>query len=56
MRALIASILRHWPALAFVTSVAMLAIAHAFETFGQLTVEFQFESVGFDLLKIAEDH
>ena len=36
MRALIASILRHWPALAFVTSVAMLAIAHAFETFGHL--------------------
>ena len=36
MRALIASILRHWPALAFVTSAAMLAIAHAFETFGHL--------------------
>jgi disulfide bond formation protein DsbB len=36
MRAFIASILRHWPALAFVTSVAMLAIAHAFQTFGHL--------------------
>jgi disulfide bond formation protein DsbB len=36
MRALIATILRHWPALAFVTSAAMLAIAHAFETFGHL--------------------
>jgi disulfide bond formation protein DsbB len=36
MRAFIASILRHWPALAFVTSAAMLAIAHAFETFGHL--------------------
>ena len=36
MRALIATILRHWPALAFITSVAMLAIAHAFETFGHL--------------------
>jgi disulfide bond formation protein DsbB len=36
MRALIATILRHWPALAFVTSAAMLVIAHAFETFGHL--------------------
>jgi disulfide bond formation protein DsbB len=36
MRALIASVLRHWPALAFVTSAAMLAIAHAFQTFGHL--------------------
>jgi disulfide bond formation protein DsbB len=36
MRAFIASILRHWPALAFVTSAAMLAIAHAFQTFGHL--------------------
>ena len=36
MRAFIASILRHWPALAFVTSAAMLAIAHAFETLGHL--------------------
>jgi disulfide bond formation protein DsbB len=36
MRAFIASILRHWPALAFVTSAAMLAIAHGFETFGHL--------------------
>ena len=36
MRALIAFSLRHWPALALVTSAAMLAIAHAFETFGHL--------------------
>ncbi len=36
MRALIAFTLRHWPLLAFLTSIAMLAIAHAFETFGHL--------------------
>jgi disulfide bond formation protein DsbB len=36
MRALIAFTLRHWPALALVTSAAMLAIAHAFQTFGHL--------------------
>jgi disulfide bond formation protein DsbB len=36
MRVLIAFSLRHWPALALATSIAMLAIAHAFETFGHL--------------------
>lgn len=36
MRAFVQSILRHWPAVAFVTSAAMLAIAHGFETFGRL--------------------
>jgi disulfide bond formation protein DsbB len=36
MRALIAFVLRHWPALALVTSAAMLAIAHAFQSFGHL--------------------
>ncbi len=36
MRALITLCLRHWPLLALVTSIAMLAIAHAFETFGHL--------------------
>jgi disulfide bond formation protein DsbB len=36
MRALIALTLRHWPALAFLTAAAMLAIAHAFQTFGHL--------------------
>jgi disulfide bond formation protein DsbB len=36
MRALIVWALRHWPPLALVTSAAMLAIAHAFETFGHL--------------------
>jgi disulfide bond formation protein DsbB len=36
MRALVSSVLRHWPALAFVASAAMLAIAHGFETFGHL--------------------
>jgi disulfide bond formation protein DsbB len=34
MRPLIAFTLRTWPALAFVTAVAMLAIAHGFQTFG----------------------
>jgi disulfide bond formation protein DsbB len=36
MRALIAFTLRFWPALALVTAAAMLAIAHAFQTFGHL--------------------
>ncbi|HLI66636.1 MAG TPA: disulfide bond formation protein B [Caulobacteraceae bacterium] len=36
IRALIGWTLRWWPALALVTSAAMLAIAHAFETFGHL--------------------
>jgi disulfide bond formation protein DsbB len=36
MRALVSRILAHWPALAFVASAAMLAIAHGFETFGHL--------------------
>jgi len=36
MRALIAITLRYWPALALVTSAAMLAIAHGFETFGHM--------------------
>jgi disulfide bond formation protein DsbB len=36
MRALTALLLRYWPALALGASLAMLAIAHAFETFGHL--------------------
>lgn len=36
MRALTASILKHWPGLAFIVSAAMIAGAHAFETFGHL--------------------
>jgi disulfide bond formation protein DsbB len=36
MRALIAFTLRTWPALAFLTALAMLLIAHGFETFGHL--------------------
>jgi|SRR6185312_880758 len=36
MRALIALVLRHWPFLALIASIGMLAIAHAFETFGHL--------------------
>jgi disulfide bond formation protein DsbB len=36
MRAHASPILRHWPALAFLTAAAMLAIAHGFETFGHL--------------------
>ena len=36
LRALIAFFLRHWLATVVVTSAAMLAIAHAFETFGGL--------------------
>ena len=30
------TLLRQWPAAAFLASAAMLAIAHAFETFGGL--------------------
>jgi len=36
MRSLIKSILRHWLVLALITSAAMLAIAHGFETFGHM--------------------
>lgn len=36
MRALIGLSLKYWPALAFVASAALLAIAHAFQTFGGL--------------------
>jgi disulfide bond formation protein DsbB len=36
MRPLIALILRYWPALALVTSAAMLAIVHALETFAHM--------------------
>ena len=36
MRAVIAFTLRNWLAIAFAASVGMLAIAHAFETFGGL--------------------
>lgn len=34
MEKLVGPFLRHWPLTALVTSAAMLAIAHAFETFG----------------------
>jgi disulfide bond formation protein DsbB len=36
MRALISFSLRNWPALAFASAVAMLLIAHGFQTFGHL--------------------
>ena len=36
MRPLIDFVLRHWLALALITSAAMLAIAHGFQTFGHL--------------------
>jgi disulfide bond formation protein DsbB len=36
VRALIRFALKHWPALAFVSSAGLLAIAHAFQSFGGL--------------------
>lgn len=36
LKALIDRVLRHWPLVAALASAAMLAIAHAFETFGHL--------------------